>query len=85
VSSDLIGILPLKVVVPLTEWKDRYANALWMVRIEADEENRLSKTSMADGLQVRSVSHQRLVKKVGILQNIQVEQIVQAIINVLQS
>ena len=27
VSSNLIGILPLKVVVPLTEWNDRYASA----------------------------------------------------------
>jgi mRNA interferase MazF len=84
VSSDLIGILPLKVVVPLTEWKDRYANAPWMVRIDADEQNCLSKTSAADGLQVRSISHQRLVKRLGVLQNMQVAQIVQAIMNVLQ-
>ena len=25
VSEDAIGILPLKVVVPVTDWKDRYA------------------------------------------------------------
>ena len=84
VSSDLVGILPLKVVVPLTEWKDRYASASWMVRIECDEQNGLSKTSAADGLQVRSVSDQRLVKKLGTVSNIQVAQIVQAVLNVLQ-
>lgn len=84
VSSDLIGILPLKVIVPLTEWKERYANAPWMVRIDSDDQNCLSKTSAADGLQVRSVSHQRLIRKVGVLQNIQVAQIVQAVVNVLQ-
>src|SRR5919108_6096234 len=84
VSSDLIGILPLKVIVPLTEWKDRYAQAPWMVRIDPDDQNGLSKTSAADGLQVRSVSQQRLVKKLGVLQHIQVSQIVQAIMNVLQ-
>ena len=84
VSSDLIGILPLKVIVPLTEWKERYASAPWMVRIDSDEQNCLTKTSAADGLQVRSVSQQRLVKKVGELRNIQVAQIVQAIMNVLQ-
>jgi hypothetical protein len=33
---------------------------------------------------VRSVSHQRLVRKLGVLQNIQVAQIVQAVVNVLQ-
>ena len=84
VSSDLIGILPLKVIVPLTDWKERYANAPLMVRIDSDDQNCLSKTSVADGLQVRSVSHQRLVKKLGILRSIQVAQIVQAIMNVLQ-
>lgn len=84
VSSDLIGILPLKAIVPLTEWKERYANAPWMVRIDSDDQNGLSKTSAADGLQVRSVSDQRLVKKLGVVHHIQVAQIVQAILNVLQ-
>ena len=84
VSSDLIGILPLKVIVPLTEWKERYAKAPWMVRIDSNDQNGLGKTSAADGLQIRSVSHQRLVKKLGILQPLQVAQIIQAIMNVLQ-
>jgi mRNA interferase MazF len=84
VSSDLIGILPLKVIVPLTEWRERYANAPWMVRIDAEDQNGLAKTSAADGLQIRSISHQRLVKKLGLLQPIQVAQIVQAVMNVLQ-
>jgi mRNA interferase MazF len=84
VGSDLIGILPLKVIVPLTEWKERYTNAPWMVRIDADDQNCLSKTSAADGLQIRPVSQQRLVRKVGRLQDIQVAQLVQAIMNVLQ-
>ena len=84
VSSDLIGILPLKVIVPLTEWKDRYSSASWMVRIDPDDKNGLGKTSAADGLQVRSVSKQRLIKKIGVLQQIQVAQIAQAVLNVLQ-
>jgi mRNA interferase MazF len=84
VSSDLVGILPLKVVVPLTEWKDRYANASWIVRVDCSEQNGLSKASAADGLQIRSVSDQRLVKKLGTVSHIQVAQIVQAVLNVLQ-
>jgi len=84
VSSDLVGILPLKVIVPLTEWKDRYASASWMVRIDPDEQNGLSKSSAADGLQVRSVSHQRLVKRMGTLAPLKIAQIVQAVLNVLQ-
>ncbi|HEX5837831.1 MAG TPA: type II toxin-antitoxin system PemK/MazF family toxin [Anaerolineales bacterium] len=84
VSSDLIGILPVRVIVPLTEWKDRFATAPWMVRVDCDEQNGLRKTSAADGLQIRSVSEQRLVKRLGNVSNIQIEQIVKAVFNVLQ-
>ncbi len=67
VSSDLVGILPLRVVVPLTDWKDRYGVAPWMVRINASPENGLEKDSAADCFQVRSLSTSRLVRKLGIL------------------
>ena len=70
ISSDLEGILPLKIVVPLTDWKDRYDSASWMVRIDPDESNGLSKPSAADGLQVRSASEQRLIKRFYELQRI---------------
>ena len=32
VSSDTIGILPLRVIVPLTDWKNHYQQAAWMVK-----------------------------------------------------
>jgi mRNA interferase MazF len=84
VSSDLVGILPLKVIVPFTEWKDRYAQAPWMVQVDPEEQNGLSKSSAADTLQIRSVSQQRLVKKLGVLSSVQVAKIVQAVRTVLQ-
>ena len=84
VSSDLVGILPLKVIVPFTEWKDRYDQAPWMVRVDPDEQNGLSKPSAADALQIRSVSQQRLVQKLGAISSMQVAKIVQAVMSVLQ-
>lgn len=68
VSSDAVGILPLKVIVPLTEWKDRYAVAPWMVRVDPRPENGLEKPSAADTFQVRSVSQVRFVRRLGSLQ-----------------
>lgn len=56
VNDDAVGILPLKVIVPITEWKDRYAVAPWMTRLEPDTENGLDKPSAADAFQVRSVA-----------------------------
>lgn len=69
VNNDSIGILPLKVIVPITDWKDRYETRAWMIRIEPSLENRLGKTSAADTFQVRSVSQTRLVRQLGNLGN----------------
>ena len=84
VSCDLVGILPLKVIVPFTEWKNRYAQVPWMVKINPGEQNGLSKPSAADALQIRSVSQQRLIQKARTLSPAQVVEIVQAIMTVLQ-
>ncbi len=67
VSSDAVGILPLKVIVPLSEWKDRYSVAPWMVRVEPSAENGLNKPSTADTFQVRSASQVRFVRKLGVV------------------
>lgn len=84
VSSDLVGVLPVKVIVPFTDWKDRYAMASWMVQVDPDAENGLGKPSAADALQIRSVSEQRLVRRLGSLPPEKVERITKAVMKVLQ-
>jgi len=65
VSDDALGKLPLKVIVPITDWKDKYEIAPWMVKIAPNPKNGLTKNSSADCFQVRSVSQERFVKKIG--------------------
>ena len=36
ISSDAVGRLPIKLVAPLTDWKDYYAANIWHVRIDPD-------------------------------------------------
>ena len=84
VNDDEVGILPLKVIVPITDWKDRYAQAPWMVRLEPTSENGLSKTSTADAFQVRSVSEQRFVSRLGNLSPDNMETVGNALKRVLQ-
>jgi len=79
VSSDRVGILPLRVIVPLTDWKERYAVAPWMVRIEPTPENGLAKTSAADCFRVRSIAADRLVQKIGQVSAGDMERIVESI------
>jgi mRNA interferase MazF len=64
-SSDALGALPLKVVVPLTPWKDEYASAPWMVRVPPVLHSGFEIPKAADVLQVRSVSSSRLMKRLG--------------------
>lgn len=32
VNDDVMGRLPLKVIVPVTDWKDNYKIAPWMIK-----------------------------------------------------
>ena len=67
VNDDAVGVLPLKVIVPITNWSSAFAARPWMVRLEPDDVNGLSKLSGADAFQVRSVSEGRLVQPLGSL------------------
>ncbi|MEA1920221.1 MAG: type II toxin-antitoxin system PemK/MazF family toxin [Campylobacterota bacterium] len=64
VSNNDIGVLPLKVVIPLIGYKSIH-NKSWLVKIEPTELTGLTKTSTADALQIRSISHDRILDKLG--------------------
>lgn len=76
VSVDEIGILPLRVIVPLTDWKEHYVKASWMVRVLPSRGNGLDKPSAVDAFQVRSVSTQRFIQKIGVLEAETLEKII---------
>ena len=65
VNDDAIGVLPLKVIVPITDWKESFNIRLWMVRIEPNNDNGLVKLSAADTFQIRSVAESMLLEKIG--------------------
>ncbi|MGE0021228.1 MAG: type II toxin-antitoxin system PemK/MazF family toxin [Draconibacterium sp.] len=65
VNDNSLGILPLKIIVPVTDWKPKYEIAPWMVKITPDSDNQLFKDSSADCFQIRSVSQERFSSKIG--------------------
>ena len=79
VNDDRLGKLPLKVIVPITDWKDHYQVAPWMVKIEPNKNNGLNKDSSADCFQVRSLSQERLIKKLGNIDNSTLDDIKEAL------
>ena len=84
VSSDAVGALPIKLVAPLTEWKEYFAQNVWHVKVMPDRKNGLTKTSAVDTLQLRGVDTQRFVQKLGSVSTAVMRSIVAAIAAVIE-
>ena len=79
ISEDAIGKLPLKIIVPITDWKQAFQNIPWFVHINADSTNGLTKESGADAFQCKSVSTKRFVRRLGRLSANEMEDVASAI------
>ncbi|SMP86007.1 mRNA interferase MazF [Epsilonproteobacteria bacterium SCGC AD-308-P11] len=66
VSNDDISVLPLKIIIPLIGFKEHH-NKSWLVKIYPSLQTGLSKESTADPMHIRSVAHDRLIQKIGII------------------
>lgn len=84
VNRDALGVLALRVVVPITAWQDRFANCDWLVQIDPDAGNSLGKSSAADTFQVRSVSSHRFVRRLGELSDTDLSRVLQGLKGVFQ-
>jgi len=78
-NDDSIGALPLKVVSPVTDYKEKYVNVPWMVRLVPDEYNKLKKPSVIDVFQMRCVSNERLIKRIGTITEQNLKEVIQAV------
>ncbi len=84
ISSNAIGTLALRVVVPITAWQPEFADAPWLVRLEPSSHNGLTKTSAADAFQVKSVSTRRLLRRIGTVSTQELQSIVEAVGTVME-
>lgn len=71
-----VGRLRVRIVVPITTWDDRYVQQFWKVFLQATPANGLTKNSAADTIQVKSVSEERFVRKLGDLDTDNLEAVV---------
>ena len=78
-SVDSVGRLPLRLVVPLTDWKPAYAGFPWFVLIPVDSDNGLSKDSGADAFQTKSLSLARFVRPLGAITVAQIDDVASAV------
>ena len=76
INSPAFDEAPVRIVVPLTSWRAEFESRLNKLRIEASTRNGLDLDSAGDFLQVRSVSVERFVERLGELDAELVEELV---------
>ena len=80
VSSPAFDTSLVRIIVPLTTWQSDFSERFNKFLIPATDRNGLQADSAADFLQVRSVSTERLMRRVGLLRADEVEEIVAGIV-----
>ena len=84
ISSDAVGKLPIKLVAPITGWRDAFTDNLWHVRLDPDKRNGLSKVSAVDTLQIRGADTERFVSHLGSVSLKMLDEITAAIAAVIE-
>lgn len=82
-SADSVGLLRVKLVVPITGWSPTYQGKVWLVKVKKSTQNGLAKDSAIDVLQTRSVALERFARKVGALEAPLLEQVKAAMLLVI--
>lgn len=65
VNSDSVGRFGLKIVAPITKWKEYYEDFPWINKLLPNEKNGLSKPSSIECFQIKSFATERFIKRVG--------------------
>ena len=65
INSDLFGRLGIRIIVPITGWKEYYQEYPWIIKLPNDDRNGLTKLSAIECLQIKSFAQDRFIKKLG--------------------
>lgn len=83
VNDDRIGRFGIKIVVPITQWKEHYIDYPWIIKIIPDDINGLSKDSSIECFQIKSFAVDRFDKKIGEIDKLLLLQVHQTIAKIL--
>lgn len=71
--------LHLHIVVPVTSWQPKFANNFWLIHLLPTVTNGLDEESAANAFQIKSVSEDRFISKVGGLASVELDTIAGAV------
>ena len=75
ISTNLFSPIPLRIIIPITSWQEKFNTRPFMLKIDAGHDNQLTQDSAANVLQIRSISTERFIKKIGIISDNTMKQI----------
>ena len=84
ISSDSIGALPIRLILPIIGWKDQFSGNIWYVTIKPNNTSGLTKVSAVDTLRIREVKVSRFVRKRGQLNATLMAEIAAAIVTIIE-
>ncbi len=85
ISSNVMGVLKRRIVIPITGWNRTFEGKLWLVKVGPSTENGLTKESVFDALAVRSVALERFKSKLGHISPDLVDEVAKAVAMVVEA
>ncbi|MFN3373569.1 MAG: type II toxin-antitoxin system PemK/MazF family toxin [Chloroflexus sp.] len=79
VSTNALERLPIRLVVPLQPWEDRFEQTIWIQQIEGRWPTQLGKPYAADLLRLRTIEINRLRQQIGRVPAVKMDEIAAAI------
>jgi mRNA interferase MazF len=79
INVEDVGVLPVRLVAPITAWSPNKMNRVWLVRIRPTRQNGLTKESCVDTMQVRGMSVERLSRRLGELSRDDIDEVATAV------
>jgi mRNA interferase MazF len=74
-----IDKIPIRIVVPIREYKAHHEQILFFITLKPTRENGLSKVSSVDCTQVKSFALERFIKRLGTVTELQIREIAEAV------
>ncbi len=75
INTNLFSPIPLRIIIPITSWQEKFNTRPFMLKIDAAHDNKLIQNSAANILQITSISTERFIKKIGIISDNTIKQI----------
>ena len=71
--------LRLAIVLPITQWRPEWKDHAFFVPVEPSENNGLLMKSAVDCFQIRAISHERFLERIGATSDAEIDQMKRAI------